>query len=102
MLPPQPATATARENELIPTGYTVDSLRCAVWAFLEAENFEDAVVRAVNLGGDADTIGAIAGGLAGIFWGVEAIPRRWLEKLSREQRIRLDRAADGLLKVAQR
>ncbi|HHY67875.1 MAG TPA: ADP-ribosylglycohydrolase family protein, partial [Alicyclobacillus sp.] len=53
-------------TSLKPSGYTVDSFHCAVWAFVEATDFEDAVVRAVNLGGDADTIGAIAGGLAGV------------------------------------
>lgn len=87
------------ESKLRPTGYTVDSLHCAVWAVVEAMDFEDAVVRAVNLGGDADTIGAIAGGIAGIYWGYEAIPDRWLEKFTSEQRDRLDRTVDGLLKV---
>ncbi|MDI3328893.1 MAG: ADP-ribosylglycohydrolase family protein [Alicyclobacillaceae bacterium] len=91
-----------REQDLRPTGYTVDSFRCAVWAFFEAGDFEDAVVRAVNLGGDADTIGAITGGLAGVFWGFEAIPPRWLEKFDSEQRARLDRAAAELVKVARR
>ncbi|SMB97994.1 ADP-ribosyl-[dinitrogen reductase] hydrolase [Thermanaeromonas toyohensis ToBE] len=86
-------------SNLKPTGYTVDSFRCAIWAFIEAEGFEDAVVRAVNLGGDADTIGAIAGGLAGVYWGFDAIPSRWLEKFTSEQKARLDRAAEGLLKV---
>ena len=68
-------------------------------AKVEGKDFEDAVVRAVNLGGDADTIGAIAGGLAGVYWGYGAIPDRWLEKFTPEQRTRLDRAAEGLLKV---
>ncbi len=87
-------------SNLRPTGYTVDSFHCAVWAFITSKDFEDAVVRAVNLGGDADTIGAIAGGLAGAYWGYEAIPDRWLEKFTPEQRAKLDRAAEGLLKVA--
>jgi len=69
---------------------------------VEAEGFEDAVVRAVNLGGDADTIGAIAGGLAGVYWGYEAIPDRWLEKFTPEQRARLDQAAEGLLRIRRR
>lgn len=86
-------------NDLKPTGYTVDSLLCAMWAFTSHESLEEAVVAAVNLGGDADTIGAIAGGLAGIYWGYGAIPDRWLEKFTPEQRARLDRAAEGLLEV---
>ncbi|MGB9856788.1 MAG: ADP-ribosylglycohydrolase family protein [Dictyoglomaceae bacterium] len=86
-------------SNLRPTGYTVDSFHCAIWSVVAAKDFEDAVVRAVNLGGDADTIGAITGGLAGIYWGYGAIPHRWLEKFTREQRARLDRAAEGLLKI---
>jgi ADP-ribosylglycohydrolase len=54
---------------------------CAVRVFMEAETFEETVVRAVNLGGDADTAGAISGALAGACWGVDAIPRCWLVAL---------------------
>lgn len=54
----------------------------ALYAFLaHAESFEEAVAYAVNLGGDADTLGAMAGALAGAFHGAQAIPRRWLESL---------------------
>jgi ADP-ribosyl-[dinitrogen reductase] hydrolase len=83
-------------SNLKPTGYTVDSLICAAWAFIESGSFEETVVNAVNLGGDADTIGAIAGGLAGVYWGYGAIPERWLEKFTPEQRARLDRVAESL------
>ena len=81
---------------LIPSGFTVHSLHCALWALLESSSFEDAVVRAVNLGGDADTIGAIAGGLAGVRWGFDGIPERWLAALSPAQRERLDGVAQRL------
>ncbi len=65
---------------------------CAVRVFLEASSFREAVIAAVNLGGDADTIGAITGGLAGARWGHEAIPESWLSALQdREELIDLAR-----------
>lgn len=73
-----------------PTGYTVDSLLCAVESFLKSSDFEEAVISAVNRGGDADTIGAITGGLAGVFYGYSSIPKRWTEKFTDQQRQRLD------------
>jgi ADP-ribosyl-[dinitrogen reductase] hydrolase len=54
---------------------------CALSIFMGAGSFAEAVIRAVNLGGDADTIGAITGALAGAFWGAAAIPPRWRMKL---------------------
>ena len=87
------------ENELKPSGYTVDSLACALWCFFNSESFEESVVKAVNLGGDADTIGAITGGLAGVYWGYDSIPGRWLAKFSTDQRNRLDRVATSFEKV---
>ncbi len=86
-------------ERLKPTGYTVDSLACAVWCFLHYKTFEEALVGAVNLGGDADTIGAITGGLAGVYWGYKIIPERWLAQLSPDQMGRLDRAAEGFKRV---
>lgn len=87
-------------GELRPSGFTVESLHCALWGLLEAPDFEEAVVWVANLGGDADTNAAIAGGLAGVRWGFEAIPKRWVNALSPEQRGRLDRVAEGLLALA--
>lgn len=65
-----------------PSGYVVDSLAAALHCIYKTKTFEDAVVKAVNLGGDADTIGAITGGLAGAMYGFEAIPERWVSCLS--------------------
>ncbi|MCQ8892938.1 MAG: ADP-ribosylglycohydrolase family protein [Candidatus Methanosuratincola sp.] len=86
-------------SALNPTGYAVNSLICALWALTEHKSFEDAVVAAVNLGGDADTIGAITGGLAGVHWGYGSIPTRWIGKLTADQRARLDSAVQGILRV---
>jgi ADP-ribosylglycohydrolase len=65
------------------TGYVVDSLEAALWAFFKSDSFEEGAILAVNLGDDADTVGAIYGGLAGAFYGAETIPERWLQKLKR-------------------
>ncbi|WP_295863946.1 ADP-ribosylglycohydrolase family protein [uncultured Xanthomonas sp.] len=59
------------------TGYVVDALSAALWCFATTECFADAVLRAANLGDDADTTAAICGQLAGAFYGVEGIPAAW-------------------------
>jgi len=79
-----------KQGELNPTGYVVDSMKCAVSFFWHAKSFEEAVADAANFGGDADTIAAITGGLAGAFHGYDAIPTRWVEALAPEIRARLD------------
>ena len=64
-----------------PTGYVVDSFAAALHCIYTTRSFEEAVTKAVNLGGDADTIGAITGGLAGALYGYDAIPGRWLSQI---------------------
>lgn len=66
-----------KKKHLNPTGFVVDSFKCALYCLRNTKNFESAVVMAANMGGDADTIGAITGGLAGALYGYEAIPVRW-------------------------
>jgi ADP-ribosylglycohydrolase len=63
------------------TGYVVDSLEAALWAFAKSRSFEDGALLAVNLGNDADTTGAVYGRIAGAFYGLSGIPDRWLAKL---------------------
>lgn len=62
-------------------GYCVDALEAAIWAVAGADDFREAVLRAANLGDDADTTAAIAGQLAGARWGVDGIPSAWRGKL---------------------
>jgi ADP-ribosyl-[dinitrogen reductase] hydrolase len=62
-------------------GYAVTSFGAAWWCFTTTASFEEAVLKAVNLGGDADTIGAITGQLAGAYYGDSAIPARWRQEL---------------------
>jgi ADP-ribosyl-[dinitrogen reductase] hydrolase len=64
-------------------GYVVDSLEAALWAFHDANDFSEAVLRAVNLGDDADTTGAVCGQIAGACWGESGIPEQWRRNLAR-------------------
>ncbi len=76
-------------------GYVVECLEAAAWCCLHSNTLEEALVQAVNLAGEADTIAAVAGGVAGAWWGAEAIPERWLEKLYR--RTDLEQTAQRLI-----
>jgi ADP-ribosyl-[dinitrogen reductase] hydrolase len=60
----------------------VESLEAALWCFDQTGSYEDAVLRAANLGDDADTTAAVCGQLAGAFYGVSGIPERWLERVA--------------------
>ncbi|KAF0109360.1 MAG: ADP-ribosylglycohydrolase, partial [Hyphomonadaceae bacterium] len=68
-------------NDIKSTGYVIDSIEAAIWCVANSDSFEEALILAVNLGGDADTIGAITGQLAGAIWGTRAIPPRWVDGL---------------------
>lgn len=80
--------------EVRASGYVVHTLEAALWAVGRTECFEDALVLAVNLGEDADTVGAVTGQLAGALYGESGIPRRWLRPLAWQERLRA--AAVGL------
>ena len=64
-------------SEIHSTGYVVDTLEAAIWCFLTTDSYKECVLRAVNLGGDTDTIACVAGGLAGIAYGYDSIPEEW-------------------------
>ncbi|WP_242392992.1 ADP-ribosyl-[dinitrogen reductase] hydrolase [Anaeromyxobacter oryzisoli] len=64
------------------TGYVVDTLQTVLHFFHTTRGFEECLVAVVNQGGDADTTGAIAGAIAGAFYGEEALPRRWVRALA--------------------
>ncbi len=84
--------------EIIGGGYVVHALEAALWAFWNTDSFKEGVLRAVNLGDDADTTGAIYGQLAGAFYGVEEIPKSWRKKLAMCERI--IEMADQLLNLS--
>ena len=68
-------------EQIMGSGYVVDSLEAALWCYARHDNFRDAVLEAVNLGDDADTTGAIVGQLAGATYGAAGIPAAWLDRL---------------------
>lgn len=67
--------------EIEGSGYVVKSLEAALWAFYHTENYADGLLKAVNLGDDADTTGAVYGQIAGAYYGEEGIPKHWRTKL---------------------
>lgn len=77
------------DRDLIPSGgYCVDTLRAAIWCLWNTITFRDAVQRAVNLGDDTDTTGAVTGQLAGLIYGVQGIPDYWVSGVHRTDYIR--------------
>lgn len=65
------------------TGFVIDTLQAAYWSFMSTDSFEECVLTAVNLGDDADTIGAIAGSIAGAYYGYNSIPDRFIDGLQK-------------------
>ena len=65
------------EPPAVASGYVIHTLQAAVWALDQGETFQDVLLAAVNLGGDADTVGAVVGQLAGRIYGYHAIPHHW-------------------------
>jgi ADP-ribosyl-[dinitrogen reductase] hydrolase len=63
------------------TGYVLDTFNCALWAFANSDSFEEGLLKVVNLGGDADTVGSVYGQLAGSYYGADLLPERFLVHL---------------------
>lgn len=74
-----------RLDQIKSTGYIVDTLESAMWIFMNAQHYKEAITASTNIGGDTDTIGAIVGSMAGIYYGFESIPSNWLDKLQRKE-----------------
>ena len=84
-------------EEVNNSGWAVSTLQAALWAFHSTTSFEDALIEAVNLGGDADSIGAVCGQIAGAYYGYSAIPERWLAAV--KDREKLDKLIDDFIAV---
>ena len=67
------------------SGYLVVTLEAAVWCLLHSHSYKETVLMAVNLGEDTDTIGAVAGGLAGLYYKEEGIPQEWIQVIQRRE-----------------
>ena len=68
-------------DEISSSGYVVDTLECVLWILLNAKSYKEVIISTTNIGDDTDTIGAIAGSIAGIIYGYESIPKNWVNKL---------------------
>lgn len=84
----EPVPADIDLDTLSPTGYVVDTLQAALYHALTATTAETAIVNAVNMGGDTDTIGAIAGAVVGARFGAHQLPDRWLDELEQVNELR--------------
>jgi ADP-ribosyl-[dinitrogen reductase] hydrolase len=71
------------ENEIQSSGYVIHTLEASLWCMFNCHSYEESVLRAVNLGDDTDTTGAVTGGLAGVFYGINMIPYSWINSLAR-------------------
>lgn len=71
-------------DNILSTGYVVDTLECALWILLNANSYKETIIATTNIGNDTDTIGAIAGSMAGIIYGYDSIPTSWIDKLMRK------------------
>jgi ADP-ribosyl-[dinitrogen reductase] hydrolase len=79
------------------TGYVVDTLQTVFHCLFKGKNFEECLVGTVNLGGDADTTGAICGMLAGAYYGMEGIPRRWIKRMDKGVIAEIEAVTDKLV-----
>lgn len=73
------------EEYIKSSGYVIDTLEASLWCIFNSNSYEETVLKAVNLGGDSDTIAAIAGSIAGIYYGFDSIPKRWLNELCKKE-----------------
>lgn len=80
-------------------GYTIDTVKCAVAAWIQNYSFEDGLIKVVNRGNDADTVGAVAGALLGAYHGFSSIPQRWWDALGPDMTKRLTENTRGLLEL---
>jgi ADP-ribosyl-[dinitrogen reductase] hydrolase len=76
-----------RDYTIVPGLDAVQCSHAALSCFMTSRTFEHAILSAINLGGDADTVGACCGALAGAYWGIEAVPERWSRELERYGRL---------------
>lgn len=77
--------AAEAEDMIKSSGYVVDSIEASIWSLVTTGSLRECLLKAVNLGDDTDTIAAIAGGLAGLYYGYDSIPKDWLAVIKRRE-----------------
>lgn len=75
--------SAVKVSEIQSTGYVVHTLEASLWSLLTSKSYNEAVFKSINLGEDTDTTGAVTGGLAGIYFGINEIPQEWINQISR-------------------
>jgi ADP-ribosylglycohydrolase len=75
------------EENIFSSGYVLHTLEASIWCLLKTDNYKDAVLKAVNLGEDTDTTGAVTGGLAGLLYGLDNIPENWIKQIAKHDDI---------------
>ena len=88
------------DKEIFSNGYVLHTLEASIWCLLTTDNYKAATLKAVNLGEDTDTTGAVTGGLAGLLYGYDTIPKKWLQQIARKDDI--EDLADRLRDFASR
>jgi ADP-ribosyl-[dinitrogen reductase] hydrolase len=72
-------------DQIFSTGYVIHTYEAAVWCMLNTSSYEEAVLKAVNLGGDTDSIAALTGAMAGLVYGLDSIPKEWLDLIAKPE-----------------
>jgi len=74
-------------DNIYSTGYVLHTLEASLWCFMNYETYSEAVLKAVNLGGDTDTTACVTGALAGLYYGTEHVPENWKDAIARKDDI---------------
>jgi len=75
------------KSDITSSGWVVHTLEAALWGFFKYDTWEKGALAVVNLGGDSDTVGAVYGALAGVFYGYESIPEHWINDMQNKELI---------------
>jgi ADP-ribosylglycohydrolase len=76
-----------KEEQIYSGGYVLHTLEASIWCLLTTSTYKDAVLKAVNLGADTDTTGAVTGGIAGLLYGLDSIPQNWIKQIAKNDDI---------------
>lgn len=86
------------ESSIKSTPYVVYTLEAVLWSFLRGNSYTESVLMGINLGGDTDTIGSLIGGISGLVYGINDIPKEWIDQVVKKDKIieHISRFAESL------